>query len=182
MLSAGAGAWRGARVVAVAARSRWISCPDCCSRRRSSLLDRAEPVYLFVCAGGRAGRVRCAHSGRSPRSRRAGSCAGSRGAPRWASDPLRSSTRCRGRSAPIHRSPLQLTGDSARPGAADLRVVRSSLPAARRRGHHQARRSSTRAFFARQHRAVCALLKAHRLRRLERRPISTTGSSRCWRP
>ena len=67
------------------------------------LLDRAEPVYLFVCAVGGARRA----GPRVPQitSVTAGvSCAGSRGARRSASGRSRSATRCRGRSASIRRS------------------------------------------------------------------------------
>ena len=72
-------------------------------------------------------------------------------------------------------------GDPARPRAADLRVGDRPLPAARRRGHHQARRwptpRSSRASVA----LYFAMLQAGRLRLRRTTPIRTTGSSRCWR-
>ena len=72
-------------------------------------------------------------------------------------------------------------GDSARPRAADLRVGDRALPAARRRSHHQARRSPTRRFSRASVALYLAMLQARRLRRSPTTPTRTTGSSRCWR-
>ena len=91
-----------ARVVAVARASQGSLSGPLFSRALE-LLDRSEPVYLFVCAvAALAVLVRgvpADHVG----DRRAGSCGGSRGAPRSASGRSRSATRCRGRSASIRR-------------------------------------------------------------------------------
>ena len=107
-LRAGAGARRGAR----RSRSRARDAGRC----QAAVLARARVcsivpsrLYLFVCAVAALVVCSCARSRTSPRSRRDGSCAGSPGAPRSAPGRLRSSTRCRGRSASIRRSRLQLT-------------------------------------------------------------------------
>ena len=110
-----------------------------CSRARSTCSTAPSTLYLFLCAVGgarRAGpRVRRDHVA----DRRGGSFAGSPGARCSAS----------GRSPFGYALPWALgvepaaraaaDGDSARPRAADLRVGHRALPAARRRGHHQAR-------------------------------------------
>ncbi len=72
--------------------------------RALNLLDRAEHVYLFVCARRRRSSCWCARSARSRRGPAGVSCGGSRGERPSVSGPSRSATRCRGRSASIHRS------------------------------------------------------------------------------
>ena len=138
---AGARARRG-RVVAVARGSR--------DAERRAVLARArhcsialEPVYLFVCAVGGAGRAGARASARSRSVTGAAPAALDRvghGARRRAVRVrLRAAVGARRRSAAgaaAHRHP-------ARPRAADLRVGDRPLPAARRRSHRQARRSPT---------------------------------------
>ena len=127
-----------ARVIAVARASQGTLSGPLFSRvaRRARSRRAGLPVRLRGGGARRAGaRVPRDHVGH----RRGASCAGSRGARRSASVRSRSATRCRGRSASNPPLALQLTADPARPRAADVRVGDRPLPAARRRGHHQAR-------------------------------------------
>ena len=151
------------------------------SRAHSTLLDRAEPLYpACLCVARRGGRARRAAFGEitSLTARRqlrwiawgtvlgVGPFALGYALP-WAlgvDPPLRAAA----------------DGDSARPRAAGVRVGDRPVPAAGRRGDHQAR-PRLHGVPGGERRPVSRDPQAGRVRVRRRRRPRTTGSSRCWR-
>ena len=155
-VSAGAGARRGAR--SSRSRARRTALSGALFSRVLDVLDRAEPVYLFVCAV-----AALAVLVRAFREITSVTGAASAALDRVGHGARRRAVRVRLRAAvgARHRSAAGAAadGDPARPRAADLRVGDRPLPAARRRSHHQAR------------------ARLHRVPRRERRALRRAAAS-----
>ena len=147
--------------------------------RALDLLDRAEPVYLFLCAVAAVvvlarafGEITSLTGRRQLRWIAWGTVLGV--------GPFALGYALPWALGVESAAGAAADGRAARPGAAGVRVGDRALSPARRRSHHQARRRLHRVP-RRQRRAVSRDAQGWSASCSPTTPIRTTGSSRCWR-